>query len=287
MSTLPPMPVVVVKTERPDETPVYVKREEPVYYVKREEPVYVKREEPARKREEPVRKRPRRATVKPERARPVKIEPAPPDAPETPWAVRVVPVKPEPDAPRDSPEDIQVVPARPAQTAPWTRPNYVPAPERDAFESAFAARLPDLPSEEAGEQQERPQARKKQTKVYVHIDPNNLPPAPDRKCMQNYVAVDPSREIFGLIDQGLADGATRSFVMHVRRGQTPWTVLGAIRPGVLLPVISRSGRGGITSLRVRFTTPAQYYSPGSKVTSMRIGVDEADWQSLMTKAHRI
>lgn len=300
MSVLPPMPtlppIVVVKTEKPDGATV-VKTERPDDF---EAPAAVKRERPeepvvVRKRGRPARRGviPRRVTVKqekPEGPRPVqKQEPVPPpDAPVTPWAVRVVPVKPEPDEPRDSrpaeTKDVKVVPARPPQAAPWTRPNYVPAPERDVF--ARTARLPDRPSEEEQEQ-ERPRERKKHKKVYVHIDPANLPPAPDRKCMQNYVAVDPSREMFGLIDQGLADGATRSFVMHVRRGQTPWTVLGAIRPGVLLPVISKSGRGGVTNLRVRFTTPAQYYSPGSKVTSMRIGVDEADWQSLMTKAHRI
>lgn len=64
-------------------------------------------------------------------------------------------------------------------------------------------------------------------------------------------------------------------------------VLGAVKVGGVLPVIAKSGRGGTTPLRVRFTSPSQYYSPGRKVTSMTIGVDEMDWQSLMAKAHRI
>jgi hypothetical protein len=106
-------------------------------------------------------------------------------------------------------------------------------------------------------------------------------------CVKNYEAVDPSREVYGLINQGLSDTGTRTLIMHVRRGQVPWVVFGGVRPGGVLPVIAKSGRGGTTSLRVRFTTPAKYYSPGRKVTSMTIGVDEMDWQSLMTKAHRI
>ena len=40
-------------------------------------------------------------------------------------------------------------------------------------------------------------------------------------------------------------------------------------------------------LRVRFTTPARYYSPGSKVTTLTVGVDETDWQSLMADARGI
>ena len=76
-------------------------------------------------------------------------------------------------------------------------------------------------------------------------------------------------------------------VIHVKRKQIAWDVLNVVKPGSILAAKSRSGRGSPTPLRVRFTTPNKYYSPGCKVTSMTIGIDEADWQSLMAKARRI
>jgi hypothetical protein len=106
-------------------------------------------------------------------------------------------------------------------------------------------------------------------------------------CSRNYAAVDAKRESYGLIDQGMVDAGTRTMVIHVKRRQIAWDVLNVVKPGSILAAKSRSGRGSPTPLRVRFTTPNKYYSPGCKVTSMTIGIDEADWQSLMAKARRI
>lgn len=108
--------------------------------------------------------------------------------------------------------------------------------------------------------------------------------AEEARPTQNYAAVDPEGKLFGLIDQGLADPRCRSLTVHVRRNRVPWPILNAIRPGVLLQArLPRSSQ--TVGLRVRFTTPARYYSPGAKVSTLAIGVDESDWRSLM--AHRI
>jgi len=106
-------------------------------------------------------------------------------------------------------------------------------------------------------------------------------------CARNYAAVDARRESYGLIDQGLVDAGTRTMIMHVRRGQPAWDILTTVKPGSILAARSKSGRGSPTPLRVRFTTPTKYYSPGCKFTTLTVGVDEMDWQSLMAKARRI
>jgi hypothetical protein len=108
-----------------------------------------------------------------------------------------------------------------------------------------------------------------------------------RFCARNYAAVDARRETYGLIDEGLVDGGTRTMVMHVRRGLPAWDILNAVRPGTILAAKSKSGRGSPSPLRVRFTTPTKYYAPGCKFSTMTVGIDEVDWQSLMAKARRI
>jgi len=96
---------------------------------------------------------------------------------------------------------------------------------------------------------------------------------------------------YGLIDQGKAQDGVRCLIMHAppsRRkngggaddggdGDRPTD---RVRPGSVLRVHSTApgGRGG--RLRVRFTTPERYYAPGTRVSTLRIGVDAADWESL-------
>ena len=71
---------------------------------------------------------------------------------------------------------------------------------------------------------------------------------------------------------------------HVRL--FPFQLLNQLRPGALLRARRLLG-GKPGQLRVRYTTPARYYSPGALVTTLAIGVDEADWQSLMAGTRRI
>jgi hypothetical protein len=253
----------------------------------------------------------------------VKREPGS-SAPNAPWTVRLVPVEVKqepgeqaaragarPGAPvppkqepvkreeatarikRESPEDVRVVPETPDRAAPWRRPDIVPTPQPGA-----PAALPPAPQEETAEDGESGQEE-----TPPQMDPKWSKPARKRRGPRtapdstefntsllraaNYAAVDPSRGIYGLIDQGLSDPGTRALIMHILPKRDAWPVLEKIRPGTLLPAISKSGRGGRTALRVRYTTPTKYFSPGCKVSSVTVGVDEADWQSLVMKAHRI
>ena len=132
-----------------------------------------------------------------------------------------------------------------------------------------------------------------------------LPPTTDggswreRVCAKNYAAMDAEGGESGLIGVGgPADSnpdGVRSLVMHVprkvqhRAGGGHVRVLNHVRPGSILRVqrVFKRGRDDeeapppVRELRVRFTTPARYYGPGSRVTTLAIGVDEADWQEVL------
>ena len=110
----------------------------------------------------------------------------------------------------------------------------------------------------------------------------------ERVCAQNYAAMDAESGAYGLIgvDASLpAPGGVRSLVMHVPRKAQHRGFLAHVRPGSILKVRRTSRRGQpdppIQELRVRFTTPARYYGPGSNVTTLGIGVDEAEWQGVL------
>ena len=118
-------------------------------------------------------------------------------------------------------------------------------------------RVPDLAAWEGGENQQR------------------------LVSMRNYAAVDAEKGDYGLIDRGVRQTGVRALVMHGRRARKG-DPLAAVRPGTILQVYSSvNGCGG--KLRVRYTTPARYYSPGQRVSTMGIGVDERDWL-LLTSA---
>jgi len=201
-------------------------------------------------------------------------QPMPPrvkkEDPPAPWECKIVPVKPEPSdvavvPVKTEPSDVAVVPVK---LAPWIREN-----------------LPEKFPEKTERKTRRPKGPWK---------PRVPPTAPNSKhfdgkilCAKNYAALDPARESFGLIDQGLSNPGTRALILHVLPRRNAPQILGDIKPGMMLPAISKSGRGGTTALRVRFTTPTRYFAPGSKISSLTVGVDETDWQSLMAKAHRI
>jgi hypothetical protein len=102
---------------------------------------------------------------------------------------------------------------------------------------------------------------------------------------QNYVAVEAGKREYGVIDMGQAQLGLHSLVVHVPKGRTAWPVLNRIRPGTVLDVKRAGGQRG--GLRVRSTTPARYYSPGAKVSTLAVTVDSADWRSLMADARRI
>lgn len=133
-------------------------------------------------------------------------------------------------------------------------------------------------------------------------------------CVKNYAAVgveydDPGEQLsiaskvnspgwigncYGLIDRGAKDGGgIRMLLMHTKeQGSTPHPrfgrpILHRLQPGMTLHVHSTAPGGGKGQIRVRFTTPARYYSPGERITTLSIGVDAADWQRLTPKRRRI
>lgn len=277
-------------------TPVEIKREKgtvPNGMVKKEQDT-AERGPPSGvtiKREPAERVPPSEVTINREPARRVRpalpSSPPPPPKALPPWAV-----KPEIVVKREE-ETVRIVPAVPAQAAPWSRPDAVPVPPEVGPENqgAIPTILPPPPSSRPGippgEKRRRRQPRLRPAPPPRSAMPQNYEYNPRTLKAANYAAVDPTREVYGLIDEGLSDPGTRSLIMHVRRKLPAFPVLEKIRPGGLLPAASRNNRGGVTLLRVRYTTPCRYFSPGSKVSSITVGVDEADWQSLVAKAHHI
>lgn len=253
-----------------------------------------------KERAEPPSEQPRSSRVRPA----LPLPPPPPPKPLPPWAVKPVV--------QAGGETVRFVPAIPVQVAPWSTPMIVlrreeaegpaargdslPRPEQQvaqvAGQQTDARGLPPVPAPEAimemrrERKRGRPAQAKKPAKAASYDGPRVNP---NTRFIQaaNYAAVDPARKLFGLIDRGLSDAKTRALILHIRSRREAGPVFDGIRPGSLLPAVSKSKRGGTTLLRVRYITPSKYYSPGEKISSMALGVDEADWQSLVAKAHRI
>jgi hypothetical protein len=168
-------------------------------------------------------------------------------------------------------------PGQPELETPWAAPAKRPvkpapakplAPTRD--EAPFVDRAaPPMPEPQEAPPPpppaERSLPRKEQARRQV--------------CARNYVAT--CGDEYGVIDLGGG-----SLLIHAPpRNRQPWRTLAAIRPGAVLAVRRRDGVA--CQLRVRFTTPARYYSPGSRVTTLAVGVDRADWACLTAGAPRI
>jgi len=198
---------------------------------------------------------------------------------DTPWAMQEV-VREEDGT------TVRVEPTRKPRKAPWTPSTNTsttgpvlhgpPAWSPDRALSESSPKVDEDEDEDEKKKKEKKKAGKKGTRQI---------------SAQNYVAIEAGAERYGLIDMGPTDssgGSSQSLTVHARKcNKMPHTVLNTIRPGSVL-FVKRSRRGGRTmQLRVRFTTPAKYYSPGAKLSTLSIGVDGVDWQSLIADAHRI
>ena len=117
-------------------------------------------------------------------------------------------------------------------------------------------------------------------------------------CLKNYAAVDATGGgggspgagggvddecKYGLIDRGPCKTGIRALVMHSKTKG----VMDRVKPGTILYVQSTAKGGGVGPLRVRYTTPAKYYAPGTRVTTLSVGVDATDWHKLMSERRRI
>jgi len=229
----------------------------------------------------------------------VKTEPIGPE--DTPWAMQAVVVPPTKDGP---PALVRVEPVRPPKREfPWEAQR--PASSSQQAEPRPSSSQQAEPRPSSSQQAEPRPVHPPPPRPQQHGPPEWLEPGPaepaegpasegrrkatpgtDRRvCARNYAAIEHDAERYGLIDMG-AQPSGRSLLVHARKKCRPaHSLLNAIRPGVLL-LASRPG-GQPQRLRVRFTTPARYYSPGALVTTLAIGVDEADWQSLMAGTRRI
>jgi hypothetical protein len=182
----------------------------------------------------------------------------------TPWATKAV---------YSQGKLLRVEPAvKPART-PWS-PRQESAPPKVIYPKLkhpavpFQPHVPDMPK--FVPPQDEPQAEK----------PKRPPQGPGKRLVsaRNYTAVEAVSERFGLIDMGLHQGA-RSLLLHVRKSVRPaHSVLNGIRPGSMITA-KKGARRAV--LRVRFITPARYYSPGAQITTLAVAVDESDWQGLV------
>jgi hypothetical protein len=123
------------------------------------------------------------------------------------------------------------------------------------------------------------------------------PPAPVVKASagrkevvgKNYAAMDATGN-FGLIDDGRLDLGVRDLLAHIpRKRQAEYSF--AMRPGDVLQVTNQFDPAKrrprrlapSTPMRVLFTTPARYYAPGTRVTTLRVGVAEQDWRRVFAR----
>ena len=201
---------------------------------------------------------------------------------DTPWAMQAVVVKDE-----DGDERVvRVEPVHPDSTVPWPEPPAVyPRPEPDPMHGAPRWTDPPAPDPMHGPPQWTEQASGQPVRQEIVVA---LSPSKEKGtavCARNYAAVEARLERYGLIDMGRSSGGNQALVVHVRkRNREPLEVLNGIRQGC---VLRARRRGRDADLRVRFVTPARYYSPGSKITTLCIGVDQSDWQSLIAAPPRI
>jgi hypothetical protein len=245
-------------------TPPPIKQEEPSVFT----PPPIKQEEPVRIKTEPM-------------------------GPDTPWAMQAVTVQPKPEEPATL---LRVEPVhKPKVRYPWEREEpaarriKVEPPEKPARRVPSVQRPVHHPSREPQHAppswDQRPAQATKETAKPGGGTSKGQAPLTKHVSSANYAAVEAGQERYGLIDEGRQPGG-RALLIHVRkRSRPPFALLNAVRPGAVLQVKRFSGRSA--GLRVRATTPARYYSPGSLVTTLGVLVDEADWQSLTAVVPRI
>lgn len=195
----------------------------------------------------------------------------------TPWSVEVKREKGVVTAKAEAADDIlpwkvSVTKATPQNTPKIREKGLTPARVQRAC--VQAAHEPDETPAEASWEQDGPAT-----------------PQGDRLvCIKNYSAVEAIKGGYGLIDRGSQEVGLQTLIMHTPRGKRKAYGLPdteEVRPGSILKVNStrKGGKGGL--LRVRFVTPARYYTPGSRITTTCIGVDASDWLDLMPQRRRI
>ena len=161
--------------------------------------------------------------------------------------------------------------------------------------SRHPVRIPDAPDERMVWQATEDTRLTGDAKKTRQIVKPNRPEKPKTRSTRfisakNYAAVDAESKAFGLIPTDMPGGTDglQHLIMHAPRGVPGWKSFQEVRPGALLRVVKNDGKDRTPiELQVRFTTPTRYIPPGAKISCMTIGVDGAEWKSLMSNPRRI
>lgn len=184
------------------------------------------------------------------------------EKPKTPWAD----IKKEEEDKRTPWEKLDK-PPKPAESAEKAgKKEAKPAPERKKetprerrwFRDRLAhsdSKFPDAPTQERAEDDDA------------------------RVSSSHYAAVE-VHGWFGLIDHGCPSKGVRELVAHTPRNNGGYT-LDRLRAGQQIKVQPTSGPRHQEDLRVRFTTPARYYAPGARITTLAVGVDDSAWTKVV------
>lgn len=216
---------------------------------------------------------------------------------EAPWKVRVTVTKNENEV------DVKHEEEEYDLLNPWTtmiKREREPESEDDQEEAEM--QMPSAPakhpSQTANHDQEEalpqtpeePPGQKEMQEMMASINSQDSPWSHLLR-VQNYAAMEASFGNFGLIPMGVEKGM-RSLIVHVPRGKQSYYVFQNIRPGGTIRVVRSCNvphrrKNDPQTLHVRYTTPTKYFPPGAKLSCLTIGVDDAEWQSLMTKPRHI
>lgn len=188
-----------------------------------------------------------------------------------PWSVVVIPDK-------TRPRDFQVRPVFARRRAPWKK-------DKLAEEEDPGPVLVPIPRDEAAFYQQRRVPEWGVEQTAAPSEPAGTSPSKTTK----YAAVDADHGEYGLVlDTGpnQQQGVQSLTLKILRHVHYPWKVLQKIRPGSTLAVHGPSSLRRVL-LRVRYTTPARYYPPGTRIASLAVGVDLTDWRCLTADPSRI
>lgn len=213
-----------------------------------------------------------------------------------PWRVSFKPLIDEPSSPglkKDEPSSPILKKARPWSATIQTKTKLVKPDPDDLFKDAVPAFPPDVILV-------KPPIDNKLIKPLNRPKPKDTPPdqllrikrpifpaslsearRASTLCSKNYSAMEATTGKYGIIDNGLAQQGIHELIAHIPRLKREYEF--DMRPGDTIQIRSiwSKSKKDTIPMRVIFTSPSRYYSPGTKVTSLLIGVLESDWQKVM------
>ena len=159
---------------------------------------------------------------------------------------------------------------------PLARPRFEPPAEplaRPRFEPLAEPRQATFQKDEE-EEEWRPLPE--QAEIFGEPDARSRTEVPrtGRVSSRRYAAMQ-AGGLFGLIDEGSDGGGARMLLAHVPRKSGHAFV--DVRPGERIQVMHPKNGRGVWPLQVAYTGRHRYYSPGARVTTLRVAVAHDDW----------